>query len=205
MARAIPIARIRPANPVPRFEPPAPLISNGRLAVLILLCAEAMLFGGFIGAFLIYKLSAPFWPPPGLPRLPIGVTFANTMVLLSSAVTMKLAVEAARGGRRYHLRGWLLLTAALGTLFLLVQGSEWMRLEAHGLHLRSGNYGATFYVLIGLHGVHVVCAVLWLLGVNLAIMLARPGQDRRAAVEVCAIYWYFVCAVWPLLFGLVYF
>ncbi|HLH76448.1 MAG TPA: cytochrome c oxidase subunit 3 [Candidatus Binataceae bacterium] len=205
MARAIALRRLRTVRHVSDFETPAPLISNGRLAVLILLGAEAMLFGGFIGAFLIYKLSAPFWPPPGLPRLPIAVTWANTMVLLGSAMTMKLAVEAAREGRRFHLRAWLLLTAALGTLFVSVQGSEWTRLEAHGLHLHSGNYGATFYVLIGLHALHVICAVLWLLGVTVAVVLARPGQDRRAAVEVCAIYWYFVCAVWPLLFGLVYF
>jgi len=204
MARAIPLSGLRSVHHDPAFDS-APLISNGRLAVLILLCAEAMLFGGFIGAFLIYKLSAPFWPPPGLPRLPIAVTWANTMVLLASALTMKLAVEAARGGRRLHLRAWLTLTAALGALFVSVQGSEWVRLEAHGLHLRSGNYAATFYVLIGLHALHVVCAVLWLLGVTMAVVLARPGQDRRGAVELCAIYWYFVCAVWPLLFGLVYF
>jgi cytochrome c oxidase subunit 3 len=204
MARAIPLSGLRSVHHDPAFDS-APLISNGRLAVLILLCAEAMLFGGFIGAFLIYKLSAPFWPPPGLPRLPIAVTWANTMVLLASALTMKLAVEAARGGRRLHLRAWLTLTAALGALFVSVQGSEWVRLEAPGLHLRSGNYAATFYVLIGLHALHVVCAVLWLLGVTMAVVLARPGQDRRGAVELCAIYWYFVCAVWPLLFGLVYF
>jgi heme/copper-type cytochrome/quinol oxidase subunit 3 len=194
------VIRIRPFPPAgrPRFGdgPPgggdggreAPIISNGRLAVLILLAAEAMLFAGFIGSFLVYKLSVPFWPPPGLPRLPIQVTWVNTFVLLASGVTMNLAVRAL-----------------LGTAFLAIQGGEWMRLVAHGLHLSSGTYGATFYTLIGLHGFHVLCAVLWLMGVFVAAMLGRFTVFRHSPVEICAIYWYFVCAVWPVLFFLVYF
>ncbi len=211
------VVRIRPfpAAGRPRFGggPPdgggggreAPIISNGRLAVLILLASEAMLFAGFIGSFLVYKLGAPFWPPPGLPRLPIQVTWVNTFVLLASGVTMNLAVRSVRRNRLRGLRLWLGITALLGTSFLAIQGGEWIRLVAHGLHLSSGTYGATFYTLIGLHGFHVLCAVLWLLGVFVAAMLGRFTVFRHAPVEICAIYWYFVCAVWPVLFFLVYF
>ncbi len=183
----------------------APVIGNGRLAVLILLASETMLFAGFIGSFLVYKLSVPFWPPPGLPRLPIQVTWINTFVLLTSGVTMYLAVRSVRRNRLRGLRLWLGITALLGTAFLAIQGGEWMRLVAHGLHLSSGTYGATFYTLIGLHGFHVLCAVLWLLGVFVAAMLGRFTVFRHSPVEICAIYWYFVCAVWPVLFYLVYF
>src|SRR5271170_4660358 len=183
----------------------APIISNGRLAVLILLASEAMLFAGFIGSFLVYKIGAPFWPPPGLPRLPLQVTWINTFVLLSSAVTMNLAVRSIRRNRPSRLRLWLGVTVVLGTTFLAVQGGEWVRLVAHGLHLSSGTYGATFYTLIGLHGFHVLCAVLWLIGVFIAAMMGRFTVFRHSPVELCAIYWYFVCAVWPLLFFLVYF
>jgi cytochrome c oxidase subunit III len=183
----------------------APIISNGRLAVLILLAAEAMLFAGFIGAFLVYKVGAPFWPPPGLPRLPLEVTWVNTFVLLASAVTMHRAVSSIRRNRPKRLRLWLGVTAGLGTTFLLVQGSEWVRLVAHGLHLSTGTYGATFYTLIGLHGFHVMCAVIWLLGIYVAAVLGRFTVFRHSPVEICAIYWYFVCAVWPVLFFLVYY
>jgi cytochrome c oxidase subunit 3 len=65
-------------------------------------------------------------------------------------------------------------------------------------------YGATFYVLIGCHGLHVLIAVLWLAAVTL---LARGGAfdaQRHAGLEMCAIYWYFVCALWVVLFPLVY-
>ena len=208
---AIPIRRL-PASKLPRFGdgPPGggrevPIISNGRLGVLILLAGETMLFAGFIGSFLVYKIGAPFWPPPGLPRLPIQVTWANTFVLLGSGVTMHLAVRAVRHNKLARMRLMLGITAFLGTLFLVVQGREWMRLVAHGLHLGSGTYGATFYTLIGLHGFHVLCAVIWLLGVFVAAMMGRFSVFRYAAVEICAIYWYFVCAVWPVLFYLVYF
>jgi cytochrome c oxidase subunit III len=203
---------------VPAFKPPrfgegppggggreAPVISNGRLAVLILLAGETMLFAGFIGSFLVYKLGAPFWPPPGMPRLPIQVTWINTFVLLASGVTMYLAVRAVRRNLLARMRVLLGVTALLGTLFLVVQGSEWVRLIADGLHLSSGTYGATFYTLIGLHGFHVVCAVIWLLGVFVAAMMGRFSVFRHSPVEICAIYWYFVCAVWPVLFFLVYF
>ncbi len=173
--------------------------------MLILLAGEAMLFAGFIGSFLVYKLGAPFWPPPGLPRLPIQITWVNTFVLLASGVTMNLAVRAVRRNRIARLRLFLGLTALLGTTFLAVQGREWLRLIAHGLHLTSGTYGATFYTLIGLHGFHVLCAVIWLLGVFVAAIAGRFTAFRHSAVEVCAIYWYFVCAMWPVLFYLVYF
>lgn len=208
---AIPIRRVPVKRPRFGDGPPgdggreAPIISNGRLAVLILLAGETMLFAGFIGSFLIYKLSAPFWPPPGLPRLPLQVTWVNTFILLGSGVTMNLAVRAIRRNRVGQLKLLLGVTALLGTTFLAVQGSEWLRLIAHGLHLTSGTYGATFYTLIGLHGFHVLCAVIWLLAVFVAAVLGRFSVFRHSPVEICAIYWYFVCAVWPVLFYLVYF
>jgi cytochrome c oxidase subunit 3 len=181
-----------------------PIISNGRLAVLMLIASESMLFSGLIGSFLVFKLGAPFWPPPALPRLPLTLTWINTFVLLSSAVTMAMAEHAirkVRGRRHVFLIG---VTLALGATFLAVQGTEWVRLIAHGLRISSGTYGATFYTLIGCHGLHVIGAVLWLAWIFYGAAKGRYHSRNRAALEACAIYWYFVCAIWPLLFGLVY-
>ncbi|HUA33311.1 MAG TPA: cytochrome c oxidase subunit 3 [Candidatus Binataceae bacterium] len=181
-----------------------PFISNGMLAVLMVIASEVMLFSGFIGSFLIFRLSAPFWPPPALPRLPIEITWINTGVLLTSAVTMFMAVRAVHQNRQRLLRQWLVITGILGVTFLAVQGSEWVRLVAHGLRLTSGTYGATFYTLIGLHGAHVTAGVVWLCGVVAAAIGGRYNARNAAGVELCAVYWYFVCAIWPLLFVLVY-
>lgn len=181
-----------------------PFISSGKIAILMLIASEMMLFSGLIGPFFVYKGEAAFWPPPGLPRLPIFVTWINTCVLISSGVTMYLAVRAVHQNRQRLLRRWLAVTGVLGTAFLAVQGSEWVRLVAHGLKLSSGTYGATFYTLIGLHGAHVTAAVVWLAFVVIAALRGRYNSKNAGGVEMCAMYWYFVCAIWPLLFVLVY-
>ena len=207
------IAKVRPLFSARRFrdEPPRGgdqtervFISNGKIAILALIGTESMLFSGLIGSYLIFRLSAPFWPPPALPRLPIEVTWINTFVLLTSALTMHLAVRATHQNRQRVLRQRLLITGALGLMFLAIQGSEWVRLIRHGLRLSSGTYGGTFYLLIGCHGAHVTAGVIWLICVVAAAMRGRYNARNPAGVELCAMYWYFVCAIWPLLFGLVY-
>ena len=75
---------------------------------------------------------------------------------------MTLAMRAVHRSRQRLLRRYLLATLALGVTFLAVQGSEWVRLVAHGLKLSSGMYGGTFYLLIGCHGAHVTAGVIWL-------------------------------------------
>src|SRR5271156_5297352 len=105
-----------------------PFISSAMLAIMMIIASEMMLFSGLIGTFLVYRMSAAFWPPPSLPRLPIAVTWANTLVLLSSAITMTLALRAVHRSRQRLTRRYLLATLALGMTFLAVQGSEWIRL-----------------------------------------------------------------------------
>ena len=185
-----------------QVEPP--FISSTMLAVMIVIASEMMLFSGLIGTFLVYRMSTAFWPPPALPRLPIAVTWVNTFILLSSALTMTLALRAVHRSRQRLTRRYLLATLALGVTFLAVQGSEWVRLVAHGLKLSSGMYGGTFYLLIGCHGAHVTAGVIWLACVVWFAMGGRYNARNAHAIELCAVYWYFVCAVWPLLFGLVY-
>ena len=181
-----------------------PFISSAMLAIMMVIASEMMLFSGLIGAFLVYRMSSAFWPPPGLPRLPIAVTWVNTFVLLSSAGTMTLALRAVHRSRQRLLRRYLVATLALGVTFLAVQGSEWVRLVAHGLKLSGSMYGSTFYLLIGCHGAHVTAGVIWLTCVVWFAMGGRYNARNAHAIELCAVYWYFVCAVWPLLFGLVY-
>jgi len=200
-ALAMPRPRPRPRLPREATEPP---VSNARLAMLVVIGAEMMLFAGLIGAFLVFRLAARQWPPASLPRLPLAMTALNTVVLFESLVPLTNALRAVRRDDNARLVRAIALTAALGAVFLGIQGAEWVRLVRHGLTLESGTYGATFYVLIGCHGVHVLVAVAWLLVVAL---LARRGVFRpahHAGLEMCAMYWYFVCALWAVLFPLVY-
>lgn len=181
-------------------------ISNARLAILMLLAAELMLFAGLIGAFLVFRVGSVTWPPPSQIeiRLPLRVTGLNTVVLLLSGYTMIQAFRAIRKDDRKELKGWLLVTASLGSVFLIVQGSEWVRLVGFGLTLSSGIYGALFYLLIGCHALHVAFAVIWLLVVFALAMRERFSAARHVGVELCAIYWIFVVGLWPILYALVY-
>lgn len=179
---------------------------RGILGMLLFLGTEVMFFAGLISAFLILRAGAGVWPPPDQPRLPIAVTGFNTAILLLSGCTMVLAGRAVRknlGDRAVTIR--LAVTAALGGLFLGVQGYEWVRLMSYGLSLSSGSYGSTFYTLIGAHGVHVVTAVLFLLVVLRDTARTRlKRQPAGAGIVVCEMYWLFVVAVWPVLYVLVY-
>jgi heme/copper-type cytochrome/quinol oxidase subunit 3 len=180
-----------------------PLPPPAMLATLLLVGGEVMLFAGLIFAFWVLRLAAPVWPPPLQPRLPIAVTALNTLVLLASSATLTAALGARRRRDRAAFVRGLGLTATLGTLFLAVQGGEWVRLVGFGLTVTSGTYGALFYVLVGTHAVHVVAALAWL-GATLAGVRRGGGAGGPARLHACALYWHFVVALWPILFVCVY-
>ncbi|MBI4638231.1 MAG: heme-copper oxidase subunit III [Candidatus Rokubacteria bacterium] len=187
-------------DPTPR----RPLLDNARLAMLFFICAEVMFFAGLVSAFLVLRLAAPVWPPPLQPRLPVAVTGVNTLVLLASSVAMVAARRAlARDDRRELVRR-LAVAAGLGTLFLLVQGYEWVRLVEFGLTMSSGSYGTTFYTLIGTHAAHVLGALVWLGVTLLLVARGRLGSEPSAPVRTCAMYWHFVVGLWPILYVTVY-
>lgn len=192
-------------------EPPAPPVqanlpvgSNAALAVAMFLGAEAMLFAGLIGAYIVFRVSAPIWPPPFQPRLPIGVTGVNTVILLASAITMRWSLKAVRINDQKKVIRFLGWTGVLGGIFLAVQGLEWVRLLQYGLTISSSVYGGLFYTLIGLHGVHVFGALIWLLTVLVLARRGRFSKERHVGLQTCGMYWTFVVGLWPVLYGLVY-
>jgi heme/copper-type cytochrome/quinol oxidase subunit 3 len=181
-----------------------PLLDNAVLATIFVIGGEIMFFAGLVFSFWVVRLAAPIWPPPLQPRLPVGVTAINTGILLASSGALVAAVRARTRGAQREFVTLLGVTAALGGLFLAVQGYEWFRLIGFGLTVASGAYGGSFYTLIGAHALHVVAALGWL-GFTLA--LARRGRftgPRAAAVTACAMYWHFVVALWPILYVSVY-
>ncbi|MFQ5898702.1 MAG: heme-copper oxidase subunit III [Candidatus Methylomirabilia bacterium] len=191
----------RPPQPEPERKP---VIENAKLGMLMFLGAETMFFGGLIAAFLVMRLGAPAWPPPAQPRLPVAVTGLNTLVLLASSFTLARALRAIRRGDQAGLCRGLAWTAALGAIFLGVQGYEWGRLVTFGLTLSSGLYGATFYTLIGTHGFHVLAALVTL---SVVWLLAKRGQftaRNYLGASVSGMFWHYVVALWPILYTLVY-
>ncbi len=179
--------------------------ANAILAMALFLGADVMFFAGLIGAFVVFRFGALHWPPPGQPLLPLGITGINTGILLISGAFMVKTWQNIDRWPHKKITKALTLTTLLGMTFLLVQGYEWFRLVAFGFKLTSGTFGGTFYTLIGCHALHVMGAVLWLATVTVRLARNRLDQQQRnTSIALIGMYWTLVVALWPILYGLVY-
>jgi cytochrome c oxidase subunit III len=134
-----------------------------------------------------------------------GVPLVNTLILLSSGVTITIAHHALRAGNRKQLLIWLAATVVLGALFLNFQAHEY--LEAYtkmNLTLGSGIYGSTFFMLTGFHGLHVTLGAIMLTVIWFRCFKGHFTKDHHFAFEAVAWYWHFVDVVWLGLFLFVY-
>lgn len=173
------------------------------LGMLFLVAAEVMFFSGLISAYIINRSGVEQWPPLNQPRLPILVTGINTIVLLLSGVFMWQFLYS-REKIQQRAKKWLLMSIMLGATFLLVQGTEWANMLAAGMHTHSSVFSAFFYTIIGAHGVHVLAGLL-LLVYAYRLHLQPASDETSEKLQAFGIYWYFVVAVWPVLYVLVYF
>jgi cytochrome c oxidase subunit 3 len=137
-------------------------------------------------------------PAFGLPAL-------NTVILLSSGVTVTLAHHALKHANRRGLVGWLFATVTLGLTFLYVQGTEFHHAyTALNLTLGSGAYGSTFFMLTGFHGLHVTIGATMLIVILVRSLKGHFTSTHHFAFEAVAWYWHFVDVVWLGLFIFVY-
>jgi heme/copper-type cytochrome/quinol oxidase subunit 3 len=191
----------------PPLEQPAvtrPATPNYRLGTLAFLMAGTMLFAGLIGGYLVLRFAAGAWPGPGLPRLPVRLAGFNTLVIALSSAAFHRAVSSLRGLDARGLRRWLFAAAGLGSLFLLLQVTQWSLLLRSGLSFTATSYGATFYTLTGVHAAHALSGVVWLLTIALRQRELWVPDIRQRGIEVCGLYWHFVGLVWLGLYVVLY-
>lgn len=196
-ARKAAPARKTPSSPP---QPPA-----AKVGIALFIAAECMFFAGLISAYLVFRISVTVWPPPDQPRLPVEMTALNTFFLLLSAFTFHRALRSLRDSARGPFMGLLTATAALGALFLGIQGYEWIQLVRYGLTAHANIFGGFFYALVGMHGLHVAGGLTALLYVWSRARKGAYSAKDTLGVEVCRTYWFFVAGLWPILFGLIYF
>jgi cytochrome c oxidase subunit III len=175
---------------------------RGKVAMAGLIMAEAAIFTIFVVAYLFYvgkSLSGP--TPSEVLETPIFYTIC----LLSSSLTVHLAAKSIARDKVGAFLSLLSLTILLGGLFMYGTAQEWHRLiYEKGLTISTNLFGTTYYSLVGLHAFHVT-AGLFMLGILLLFGLAgRVGQAQTQRVEVLAMYWHFVDAVWIVVFTVVY-
>jgi len=187
--------------------PPAPPTSwtmpdKGRIGMACLILTESSFFAIFVVAYLFYigkSLNGPY--PADVLELPIF----NTICLLSSSVTIVLAIRALRAGSNGGFVLWWLSTILLGLEFLVGTGIEWYGLIVkHGLWIDTNLFGTTFYSLVGFHALHVFVGLSLLTLVLLFALSGRLTSEHAERTEILSWYWHFVDTVWIVVFTVVY-
>ena len=206
-----------------------------RMGMMWFIFSEIMFFAAFFGAlfyartmsvpwlggeghgaltnYYLWQGFAPAWPTNGPGHVggtfqtmaPWGIPLLNTLLLLSSGVTVTIAHHALRAGNRKLLLIFLGLTVILGVIFLGFQAHEYAEAYTHlNLTLGSGVYGSTFFMLTGFHGLHVTLGAIMLTVIWFRCAKGHFTRDHHFAFEAVAWYWHFVDVVWLGLFMFVY-
>jgi len=170
-------------------------ISKGQMGIWILLTAIIMLFAGLSSAYIVLR-GMPTWQNIELPSL----LWPNTAVLLMSSLSIELSRRAVRRNDIPSMRRWLALGGMLGIVFVAGQLAAWRQLVNTGVYLPSTLQSSFFYILTGLHGVHLLGGVI-----GLCVVLGKAFQHRLTVfnyepLKICAVYWHVMDGIWLYLF-----
>jgi cytochrome c oxidase subunit III len=175
---------------------------RGKVGILALILTESAFFSIFVVAYIFYigkSLTGPY------PKDVLSPPIVNTICLLSSSVTIVLAIRALRAGSIRTFGIWWLVTFALGLEFLAGTALEWHRLiYREGLTIGTNLFGTTYYSLVGLHALHVTIGLLLILLVMIFTVLGNIDRRHIERTDVLSWYWHFVDAVWIVVFTTVY-
>jgi cytochrome c oxidase subunit 3 len=176
-------------------------VDHRKLGMWLFIASEVMFFGGLIATFLHYKYLLGFPETSSLDVFQVGI---NTLILLTSSLTVVEGLSAIRHGRGGRMTIFLLLTILLGVAFLTGQAYEFYKLYEEGITLTSGVFGSAFFTLTGFHGLHVLIGVAWAIVVLLRGLRGAYTAEQNMGVEVFGLYWHFVDIVWIILFTIIY-
>ncbi len=178
-------------------------LPNRKLLMWAFIGSECILFGSLIITYLVYRGRSIVGPYPE-ELLNIPFITVTTFVLLMSSLTMVLALAAVQRNDMRQGKLWLLMTALLGLVFLSGQVYEFSHFVHEGLGLTTNLFGASFFLLTGTHGAHVLVGVIWLLSLFVLAVGGRLTSANAETVEITGLYWHFVDVVWIVLFTIIY-
>ena len=178
---------------------------NAKLGIWLFLASEIMLFGGLFSAYVLLRSSnADFMMHQHYLNVPLATL--NTIILITSSVTMVMAWVSLKLDHLEHFKVYMLLTLVCSFQFLIVKYIEYSAKFEHHLYPSTDNFLGTYFTLTGLHGLHIIG------GIAVMIYLVGPGikmwetnKERFTnRVEVIGLYWHFVDLVWIFLFPALY-
>lgn len=178
-----------------------------RLGMWLFLASEIMFFAGFIGAYVVLRTIQPAGdnnPFNELSHLNKWLALVNTVVLITSSLTMALAVAAAHRGDNKAIAKNILFTMILGVTFLIIKGFEYnAKFQADHFPSTSVMY-ACYFTMTGFHGLHVLVGIAVLFFIWLFALRGRYSVNRNVGVEVTGLYWHLVDVIWIFLFPIIY-
>ena len=177
-------------------------VTNTKLAMWIFLSSECLLFGALIATYLLYRDRSKGLAATSVYNIPF--TSATSFILLMSSLTMVLALAAIQRGDYRRTKIWIIATALFGMTFIGGQIYEFTEFTRKGLTVSSNLFGSSFYLLTGLHGLHVTVGIVWLLSLWGLVSQGKLQQRHSETVEIAGLYWHFVDVVWIVIFTVVY-
>jgi heme/copper-type cytochrome/quinol oxidase subunit 3 len=184
-------------------ERPDTGLANGKLGIWLFLASEVMLFGAFFSTYIILRIGATDWPHGEL-NIPLGAI--NTVLLISSSVTMVLAWASLKMQQWGKHRLYLVITFVLAGIFLVNKYFEYSAHFASGEGPWHNTFLAIYFTMTGLHGLHIIGGMIvmaYLLGPGAKLWKTNPEQFTNR-VEYTGLYWHFVDLVWIFLFPVLY-
>jgi heme/copper-type cytochrome/quinol oxidase subunit 3 len=178
-------------------------LNNTKLGIWLFLASEVMLFGALFSTYIILRVGAPEWPHGDL-----SVIFGtvNTVILISSSVTMVMAWASLKMNEWGKHRLYLILTILLASVFLVNKFFEYAEHVGKGEIPSHDTFFAIYFTMTGLHGLHIVGGIvvmLYLLGPGAKLHKKNPEQFTNR-IEATGLYWHFVDLVWIFLFPVLY-
>jgi cytochrome c oxidase subunit 3 len=164
-----------------------------------------MLFGGMFAGYFFVRNQAADWPPADIEHTvskSLGVILS--VFLISSSLTAHAAIIALKKGNQQIFKLGLVLTLVLGGIFIGGQIYEWLNLLDEGLTASSGTYGATFFLITGFHGSHVIVGLAMLFVVLLRAFWNDFTPTRHLFADASVLYWHFVDVVWLFVLFILY-
>jgi len=178
---------------------------NGKLGMWLFLASEVMLFGGMFSAYIFLRTGATTWPL-GADLLNVPLATFNTLILITSSMTMVMTWLSLKTGDFSGFRRYIFMTAGLGATFLVLKSYEYWDKLSHGHYPSESTFYAIYFALTGLHVLHLVggvCVALWHGVLGKRMWDAHPGQFTNR-IEVTGLYWHFVDLVWLVMFPTLY-
>lgn len=178
---------------------------NAKLGVWLFLASEVMLFGALFSSYILLRVSAETWPH-GYTILNIPLATLNTVVLISSSVTMVMSWASLMMKDFKKYKRYMGLTVLAGFIFLIIKGFEYGAKFEHHLYPSENTFLAIYFTLTGLHGLHVIGGIIlnaYLLGPGSKMWETDPVRFTNR-IEVAGLYWHFVDLVWIFLFPVLY-